>query len=376
MKRLAISVLLVGIISAGALAELVPASPAGTRATDESKARARVATREPRCDAVARVAARDSFTGRAVAAARAFEASLGPAQRAAVQFPFNSAKKSAWSSVTVNLAPRNGVAVGDLSARQQTRLWALLRTIMSRQGYADEVGVRKADTYVRAVYRGATTPAAKLVYGEGHYYIAIFGRPSRSSRWMVQFTGHHYTVNLTFRGVTVSNTPYFIGVNPPTQFRLRGHSYQPMVHQVAAMFGAARALSASQRARARLSSSFRDLLVGAGRDGQFPPKQGIAVSTLGKAQQKLVTRAIGSYLGVMPSAQANALLSTYEKQYSQTKLAWSVSTNPTTPNAYVRIQGPRIWIEISRTTLGELIGEIAHYHSIERDIENDYGACM
>jgi hypothetical protein len=149
-----------------------------------------------------------------------------------------------------------------------------------------------------------------------------------------------------------------------------------MVDQVAAMFGAVRSLDASQRARARLSGAFRDVLVGAGRDGQFPPEQGITVSALSKAQQKRITRAIWSYVNVMPREQASRLVATYEHQYSRTKLAWSTSTNSTTAEAYVRIQGPRVWIEISRTDLGLLVGEAVHYHSIERDIENDYGACM
>ena len=192
---------------------------------------------------------------------------------------------------------------------------------------------------------------------------------------MVQFTGHHYALNVTFNGASVSNTPYFIGVNPPTAFKLNGHTYQPMAIQVAGMFGAVRSLNASQRARARLSWQFHDVMVGAERDGQFPPEQGITVSTLNRAQQKLVTRAIWSYVSVMPRAQANQLMATYERQYSQTKVAWSGSINSTTPEAYVRIQGPRVWIEISRTDLGRLIGEVDHYHSIERDIRNDYGAC-
>lgn len=247
---------------------------------------------------------------------------------------------------------------------------------MSAQGYADEVGVRKADTYLRGVYRGATSPASKFEYGEGNYFIALFGTPSRSRKWMVQFTGHHYTVNMTFSGASVSNTPYFIGVNPPMRFKLNGHSYHPMVDQVAAMFGAVRSLDGSQRARARLSWAFRDVLVGAGRDEQFPPAQGVTVSTLSKAQQKLITRAIWSYVSVMPREQASRLVATYEQQYSQTMLAWATSTNSTTAEAYVRIQGPRVWIEISRTDLGLLLGEAVHFHSIERDIENDYGACM
>ena len=377
LKRVA-SVLLVGMIAAGALVELFPASPAGAgdASSGKSDAAAGVVGSHVNCDAGARVAPRGSLTAKAVSGVRAFEASLSTAERAAVQFPFDSAKKSGWWSVPINLEPRNGVAAGDLSARQRARLWALLGTIMSPQGYADEVGVRKADTYLNIAYRGATTPASKFEYGEGHYYVAIFGRPSRSTKWMVQFTGHHYTVNMTFHGTSVSNTPYFIGVNPPTRFQLDGHSYEPMVHQVAAMFGAVRSLNASQRARAQLTSTFRDVLVGAAMDRQFPPRQGITVSMLSKAQQELVTRAILSYVSVMPRAQARSLLATYEEQYSRTKLAWSTSTNATTANAYVRIQGPRVWIEISRTTLGQLVGEAVHYHSIERDIENDYGVCM
>jgi hypothetical protein len=366
------------MIAAGALVELFPAAPAGAgdTSTGKSDAVARVVRPHAKCDGGASVAARGSLTAEAASAARAFKASLSSAQRAALQYPFDSAKKSGWWSVPINLEPRNGVAVGDLSARQRARLWVLLGTIMSPQGYADEVGVRKADTYLSIEYRGATTPVSKFEYGEGHYYVAIFGRPSRSTKWMVQFTGHHYTVNMTLHGTSVSNTPYFIGVNPPTRFQLDGHAYRPMIHQVTAMFGAVRSLNASQRARARLTGTFRDVLVGAGRDGQFPPKHGITVSTLSKPQQKLVTRAILSYASVMPRAQANSLVVAYEKQYSQTKLAWSTSTSAATANAYVRIQGPRVWIEISRTTLGQLVGEIVHYHSIERDINDDYGACM
>jgi uncharacterized protein DUF3500 len=382
LKRFAVPVLLVGVIAAGMLAEFLPASPAGAGNASTGKARnARVVrtwahtnTRSRTfvvSDAVARVASRDSLTARAVSAARAFEASLSSVQRAAVQYAFNSDKKRGWSILPTNLVPRNGVAIKDLSVRQRARLRALLRTILSAHGYADEVGVRKADTYLRHEYEGGTGLASTFAFGEGLYYVAFFGTPSRSTTWAVQFTGHHYTLNMTFSGASVSNTPYFIGVNPPTAFKRHGETYQPMADEVAALFGAVRSLNASQRARARLRERFNDVLVGERRDGQFPPKQGITVSTLKAAQQKFVTRAIWSYVGVMPRAQANRRMATYEKQYSKTKLAWSGSTDPTTPGAYVRIHGPRVWIEI---VLQEGSVVRAHYHSIERDIESDYGA--
>jgi uncharacterized protein DUF3500 len=361
LKRSALPALLVAIIATGVLAEFLPASPAGAGAGSTGES-----------DAVANVAARRSLTARAVSAARAFEASLTAAQRAAVRFSFDSAQKRGWSILPTNLRARNGVAIKDLGARQRARLRTLLRTILSARGYSDEVAVRRADTYLKHhPFQAGNRSAHFFDDGEGLYYVAIFGSPSRSKKWMVQFDGHHYTLNMTFSGARVSNTPYFIGVNPPTAFRLRGRTYAPMFDEVAGLFGAVGSLDASQRAAARLSQSFDDVLVGEGDDGNFPPRQGITVSTLSRAQQRLVTRALRSYVGVMPRRQAARRIATYRKEYPRTKLAWSGSTNPTTPGAYVRIHGPRIWIEI---VLQEGQVAAAHYHSIERDIGGDYGA--
>jgi hypothetical protein len=126
---------------------------------------------------------------------------------------------------------------------------------------------------------------------------------------------------MTFSGSKVSNAPYFIGVEPRTPFTLNGKTYQPMKDEAAALFGAVRALSSSQRATAKLSKSFDDVLVGPQKDGDFPARQGVTVSSLSAAQQRLVTRAIRTYVGDIPTAQANARIAAYRKHYSRTKLA-------------------------------------------------------
>jgi len=362
LKRFALPTLLAGIIAAGLVAELLPASPAG--AGDASPGESA---------AVADVAARKSLTAKAVRAARVFKASLGSSQRAALQYSFNSSeKKSGWSNLPTNFVPRNGVAIKDLGSGQRARLRMLLDTILSSQGYADEVAVVKANAYLKQEQQNQDGAAPIVDYGAGLYYVAFFGTPSPSRKWTVQFGGHHYALHMTFSGATVSNTPYFIGVDPPTAFEVRGKTYEPMANEVAALFGAVRSLNASQRARARLSQSFDDVLVGAQKDGQFPAKLGITVSTLSTPQQKLVTRAIRSYVGDMPRKQANRHIATYKKQYAKTKLAWSGSTDATRPGAYVRIHGPRVWLELA---MQKGIGPFrSHYHSIERDIERDYGA--
>jgi Protein of unknown function (DUF3500) len=63
----------------------------------------------------------------------------------------------------------------------------------------------------------------------------------------------------------------------------------------------------------------------------------------------------------MPTAQANAKLKLYISQYAQTKLAWSKSTDPKTVGAYVRIQGPRVWLEL--TVQNGIVLSGPHYHS-------------
>jgi hypothetical protein len=362
LKSFALPALLAGIIAAGVVAEVLPAPPAGAgdASTGESSA-------------VAKVAARKSLTAKAVRAARAFRASLSPSLRADLQYSFNSPeKKTGWSNLPTNFVPRNGVAIKDLSSGQRARLRALLDTILSSQGYADEVAVLKANAYLKQEQQDGSGTAPIVDYGAGLYYLAFFGTPSPSRKWTVQFGGHHYALHMTFSGATVSNTPYFIGVDPTTAFEVKGETYQPMADEVAALFGAARSLNARQRARARLSESFDDVLAGPQKDGQFPAKRGVTVSTLRTPQQELVTRAIRSYVGDMPRRQAKRQIATYKQQYSKTKLAWSGSTDPTAPGAYVRIQGPRVWIELARQ---KGIGPFrSHYHSIERDIERDYGA--
>jgi hypothetical protein len=255
---------------------------------------------------------------------------VGSVQRATAEYRFESPKKLAWSYYPTNLAPRSGVEVRDLAGGARARLWALLRTIMSPAGYAEEVGPRKADTYLRHEFHGGHTPAATFTYGEGRYFVAIFGTPSRSKPWTIEFTGHHHELTMTFTGASVSDTPYFIGSNPPRPFRLGGQTYHPIADQVAALFAAVGSLHARQRAAARLRHHFLDVFMGPARGEQFPHRQGITVSTLTAAQQKLVTHAIWAYVGVMPRAQADARLAMYERQYSQTKLAWAGSTDATT----------------------------------------------
>src|SRR5215470_15776693 len=58
-------------------------------------------------------------TGKTVAAAKAFLATLDDAARAKVSFAFNSDQKSKWSNLPEGIYKRNGLRWGDLSAARR-----------------------------------------------------------------------------------------------------------------------------------------------------------------------------------------------------------------------------------------------------------------
>lgn len=92
--------------------------------------------------------------------------------------------------------------------------------MLSAQGYADAEAIRKGDAFLGAI------PGAEAFFGEGKFYVAFYGTPSRGRKWTVQFGGHHLAIHMTFSGETVANTPYFLGIEP-LSFTQDGRRYEP-----------------------------------------------------------------------------------------------------------------------------------------------------
>jgi hypothetical protein len=282
-----------------------------------------------------------------------------------VQYSFSSsAKKSGWSNLPTGMVARNGVRVGDLSTSQLAALRKLLRTALSSTGYSQEEAIRVADSYLQSIGGGGE-------YDAGNYYVALFGTPSTSSKWTLQFGGHHLSVHVTYAGSQISGTPYFVGVEP-TGFTYASKSYEPMSTESSRMAALFSSLDESQLATAKLSQSFDDVVVGPGEDGQFPTREGLLVSELSAAQRALVTKAIKAWVNDVNTTAAKKLLAAYKKGYSSTRIAWATSTDPSVQGSYFRIDGPRVWIEIASQG-GVVVRDQVHYHSIWRDRSTDYG---
>ena len=299
---------------------------------------------------------------------------LTPAQQGTLQLPFTATNAVNWSNLPVSFYASAGLPIGTLTPTQQTAFLNVVKAALGATayngstdpGYYTYDAIRKADDYLSANGGGAT-------YGSGQYHMAFLGSPSTSAVWELQLTGHHNDWNLVYNNGTVTATPNFLGVEPQT-FTANGTPYEPLSSRRDAMYGIVSSLTAPQLASATLSQSFSDVLLGPGQDGMFPAQQGLPVSSMTAAQQQMVKAVIEQWVGALPAGQAKALLSSYESSASlaNTYVAISGARTPTAQGSYVRIDGPRVWIEFVCQNGIVFPGEI-HFHTIWRDKAGDYG---
>jgi Protein of unknown function (DUF3500) len=309
-------------------------------------------------------------TADVAAATNAFLATLDDTLRGQVQFDFSdNSSRQTWSNYPSSTVPRKGPALSDLTADQQKAADAVLQVALSSDGFQQDGDIRKADDYLNSLGGEGADDFGSVK----DYHIAIYGQPSPTQPFMVQFGGHHLARNLTYNGDKVSQTPQFVG-SEPTSFPVAGATVEPVKAEASAMFGMLAAFTDDQRKSAEITSgTFDDLLMGPGKDsGNFPTAEGLAVSDLNDSQRQLVTAAIQAYAGDLTTNAANKLMAKYQSELDQTRIGWSNNTGPTDESSYIRIDGPSVWIEFINTRSRSTPN--IHYHSVYRDKTDDYGS--
>jgi hypothetical protein len=156
-------------------------------------------------------------------------------------------------------------------------------------------------------------------------------------------------------------------------FSQNGRTYQPLEQERQAFAAMLTNLNDSEKAKAKLPYTFRDVMLGPGKDGQFPTtKQGQKVGDLSQAEKKLVLNAIRLYVSDLDPATAAIVLARYTAELADTYIAYAGSGTMSQQDDYVRIDGPNVWIEYSAQR-GIVIRDIPHPHSVWRDRTGDYG---
>lgn len=309
-------------------------------------------------------------TADVVTAVNAFLSTLDTTKRDKVTYDFTENKaRQTWSNFPTSTVAREGIKMADLTAEQQKAADAVLQVALSSAGFEQDANIRKSDDELNRLGGQGADGFGALV----DYYIAVYGTPSTTSPFMVQFGGHHLARTLTYNGDKVSQTPQFVG-SEPTSFQAGGVTVEPVKPESTAMFGMIAGLNDTQKNAAKLTSgTFDDLLMGPGKDsGNFPTAEGLPVSQLSAEQKKLVLAAIQAYAGDLADAAAAKLIAKYTSELDQARIGWSNNTGPTDENSYIRIDGPSVWIEFINTRSQSTPN--IHFHSVYRDKTNDYGS--
>ena len=309
-----------------------------------------------------------------VCLADAFKATLNDSQLAALQLPYSKANAVKWSNFPeFGARPRRvGLKLGSLNATQLKAAKALMGAVMAQsvrnEGFDELEGNLAADDYFGTITGKTET------FTSGNYFIAFLGTPSTTGLWELQFGGHHYAFANTYEGGKITGvTPSFRGVEPMTAVTINGRTYQPVEQERQAFADLLTGLSSGEQAKAKLSSTFRDILLGPGVDGQFPTtKQGLNVADLPAAKKTLVLNAIKLYVNDLDPATAASVLAGYTAGLADTYVAYSGSETMSQPSDYVRIDGPSVWIEYSAQASRDFPGT-THPHSVWRDRVSDYG---
>ena len=292
-----------------------------------------------------------------------FLGSLNDELRDQAALPFDSPEKSQWTNVPPR-GPQGGVRLGDLNKSQLKLASDLLATVLSPQGYSKARNIPLADD--RLLRNGERRPG----FGAEDYWLAIFGVPSKSEPWGLQFDGHHRAINLAFQGDGMSLSPTFIGTQP-RGFKLNDKTIEPMAGKDAAALNFLRSLSESQQQVAILGSKRGNLVAGAGRDGVVPEPVGVSCRGLNEDQTEAMTKLLKLYVGDLPEPFASRRLNGLTEEVDQMSFAWWGPTTDGGDYSY-RLQGPTLIIEFAGQNLGG--DPHNHLHSMYRDPTNEYGA--
>lgn len=338
-------------------------------------------------------------------ATKAFEATLSSTQLAALQTYSDGTSRCTQSSYTTNILKtywsnlpsdcRAGIARSSLSGTQATAYDTLASIALSASGYEDWQGILAADDYLGTLTTG---------YGSGYAHVAVLGSPSAATdTWTLMLGNHHMAFNVNFVNGTAYPFPHHVGVEPKSSFTVNSSTWHVLADKAAAVlaifYGNTNSLSSSQLSTAYLSGqTFGDVLVGPSLEKTtgsystvmptFPTGgvaqgnadyRGINVSTLSTTQQALVKAAIELFAADYDSTTATNLYNDYTDStaWASTYVAWSGPSSESYPNVdtnatYMRIDGPRVWIEIACQN-GVVISGQTHYHMIYRDKKYDYG---
>lgn len=292
--------------------------------------------------------------------ARRYAALLDPMQRRAGLYPFDAPARLDWHYVPRS---RPGLAFRGLNAEQRAAAEALLRTVLSEEGFARFEGVR----ILEAILRGDSQSTFR---DPENYVLAVFGTPG-AHPWGLRLEGHHLSLNFTFpQPDRASVTPAFWGANPAEVRGGRHAGMRLLGRETDAAFALARSLDPRQHGEAVIGDrSLGDVVAGPGRGDELKQPRGLAYAAMTEQQRNQAVAVIeGMMAPLNADFRALQLRRLRESGLDQMRFAWAGGMEPGRAY-YFRLHGPITLVEFDNTQ-----NDANHVHSLWRDLTADFGA--
>jgi hypothetical protein len=274
--------------------------------------------------------------------------------------------KAVWSNYPVSDVLRPGLQLGSLSVAQRDAAMHLLQSMLSPMGYQKVLDIMESD-------QALSETGQPFCSGTACYTVGIFGEPSDTKPWMVEFGGHHLGLNIVMAGNNGVMTPTLTGAQPSV-YQRDGKTVRVLAQENDKAFALLDALDETQHKLAILNYEVDDLVLGPGHAGEQIQPEGLKASAMNDRQKALLLDVISEWAGIVQSAYAGPRMQDIKANLNDTYFAWSgpLTHKPgQNGSSYYRIQGPRIMIEFSPQGVGG--DSTMHVHTIYRDPTNDYG---
>lgn len=308
--------------------------------------------------------------GALVDAARAFVASLTPAQRNAACFAIGDEAWRMWSNIHPWVM-RHGVCLAELSGDQREAALALLRESMSAAGYQTARDIMKLNEHALEI------TGKPDEYSEWFYWISIFGTPAPDEPWGWQIDGHHLNVNCFTLGDQLVLTPSFMGSEPVLARFGKYKGKRVFAAEEEQGYAMMRSLSADERQHATIGHDLpSELLTAAFGDNRHIAPAGLGYEELRPEGRERLEALLATYVGRIRPGHAEVRYAEVKRHLKETHFAWIGPCDDTSP-FYYRILSPVILVEFDHQSGIVYDNERPsrdHIHTVVRTPNgNDYG---
>lgn len=294
-------------------------------------------------------------------AASAFLAALDPAQKAKVQFAFDSDERLNWYFIPKD---REGLPLKQMTAAQQKAALDLIEAGLSQKGFSKAEAIRALEPVLAEMEKDPVRRDTEK------YYLTIFGEPSPAGTWGMRWEGHHLSLHWTLvAGRAIATTPQFFGSNPaevregPKKGTRVLHAEEDLGRAVV------KSLTDEQRRQAIIAPDApSDILTTNARKAAIQENTGIAYAQMTATQRGLLLSLIEEYASAQAPALAAERVAKLKKAgLDEVKFAWMGGTEKGDPH-YYRVQGPTFLIEYDCVQ-----NQANHIHAVWRDFAGDFG---